>query len=610
MPWEAWATIGVIVLMAVALMRNLAGPDVVLLGGLTLLMTLSLASSRFVSPHDAVTGFGNEGLITIAVLFVVAEGLSQTGAMSLIASPLLGLPRTRVAAQVRLMAPVAGLSAFMNNTPIVAMFMPVVSDWCRKSRISPSKLFIPLSYAAILGGTCTLIGTATNILIMGMVREGEATNATLKNLDIGFFTIGAVGLPAAVVGIGYILLASGKLLPSRHAPVADEEDARRYTVEMHVEAGSPIDGKSIEDAGLRHLPGVYVMGVERGEQRIAPVAPEFVLRGGDLLVLVGIVESVLDMQKIRGLSPATDQVHKLRSDRGDRVLIEAVVSDSCPLLSKSIRAGRFRSMYDAAVIAVHRGGHHLADVKIGDIVLQAGDTLMLEAHPHFIQRERNRRDFFLVSALEGSRPVRHDRAWLALGLLGAMIVAATNPWLQVSLLNAALVAAGLMVVTGCCTGQQARASINWRVLLAMGSALGIGMNLEQSGAAGAIATSLIDALHQLGPVAVLAAVYLLTMLFAESIGHAGAAAIMFPIALSASAIAGAGGTPVDFKPFVIAIMVAASATFATPIGYQTNLMVYGAGGYRFSDYVRFGLPLNLIVMGVVVTLAPIVWPFT
>jgi len=262
---------------------------------------------------------------------------------------------------------------------------------------------------------------------------------------------------------------------------------------------------------------------------------------------------------------------------------------------------------------VHRGGHHLADVKIGDIVLRAGDTLLLEAHPHFIQRERNRRDFFLVSALEGSRPVRHDRAWLALALLAAMITLATLPLMAgkpiMSLLNAALIVSGLLIVTGCCTGQQARQAINWRVLLAMGAALGIGGNLQSTGAAENVARAIIDTLSSWGPVAVLAAVYLLTMIFAESVGHAGSAAIMFPIAYSASQIAGPGGDPVNFTPFVITIMIAAAATFATPIGYQTNLMVYGAGGYRFTDYVRFGLPLNFLTMAVVVSLAPVIWPF-
>ena len=594
MGWEAWVVLMIVALMGYALVRNLAGPDTVLLGGMTLLMTMSVFSDSFLNPGQAIASFGNQGLGTIAVLFVVAEGLTQTGAMGLIGQTVLGRPRHVAVAQVRLMLPVTVFSAFLNNTPIVAMFIPVVQDWAKKTGISASKMLIPLSYAAILGGSCTLIGTATNLVVYGMLDEPMRQR-------MGMFTITAVAGPAALAGIVYILLASRRLLPDRTPVRQDFEDARRYTVEMLVEDGSTIDGKSIEQAGLRHLPGAYLAEVERGQDRIVAVGPQQILRSGDRLIFVGVVESMRDLQKIRGLIPATDQIFKLSSRRPERRLVEAVVSGSCPLIGKSIREGRFRTVYNAVVIAVYRNGEQIAQ-KIGDIVLKAGDTLLIEAHPHFVDSQRNNRDFFLVSAVADSQPLRHDRVPLALALLLAMVVLVTIGWME--LLNAALLVAGVMVATGCCSPSEARGSVNLRVLLAIGSALAIGKNLETTGAAGVMGDWLVEALQsRLGPWGVLAAVYLFATGFNTVIGAAGAAALIFPIAKAA-----ADGMGVDFMPFTVVIMMASSGSYAS-VAYQTNLMVYGAGGYRFTDYIRMGLPLNFIVMIVVLSLVPWIWPF-
>lgn len=596
MTWEAWVTILVIALMILALARNWAGPDVIVLGALSLLMTIaSLTHTDLLpSPAAAVRGFGNEGLITVAVLYVVTSGLIRTGAMNLAAATLMGRPRSTASAQARMMLPVAALSAFLNNTPVVAMFMPVVNDWCRKFSLSPSKLFLPLSYAAIAGGTCTLIGTSTNLVVYGML--GDTTKGR-----IGLFTIAAVGVPVAAIVFLYVLLASKKLLPDRTPPRVVIDDPRRYTVEMMVEAGSAVDGKTIEQAGLRNLPGAYLMEIERAGERIVAVGPEEILRGGDRLIFVGIIESVVDLQKIRGLTPAADQVFKLSDPRLNRMLVEAVVSDSCPLVGKTIREGRFRTLYNAVVIAVHRNGQILANTKIGDIVLRTGDTLLIETHPRFIEQQRDSRDFFLISAIAESQPMRHDRAWIALGILVAMIVvAATN---VLSILNAAFLAAGLMVLTRCATAGEARRSIEWRVLLVIGAALGIGEAMALSGAAEAIATNLINLVGR-HPWLVLLMVYAVTTTFTELITNNAAAVLMVPIAKAAAL-----EMNIDVLPFVIVIMVAASASFATPIGYQTNLMVYGPGGYRFSDYLRFGLPLNILIMAIAVTLTPLVWSF-
>ncbi len=604
MYWEAWLTLATIVLMAVALVRNLAGPDTILLGGLTILMTLGLFSDGYLpTPETALAGFGNKGLVTIAVLFVVSAGLTQTGAMSMVVEPLLGRPRNVAGAQLRLMGPVAVLSAFLNNTPIVAMFMPVVSDWCKKTRISPSKLFIPLSYAAIMGGSCTLIGTATNVVVHGELAATQvpAHDGTLLADRIGMFTITLLAGPVALLGIGYVLLASRALLPDRQAKSIEPQETRRFTVEMLVEPNSPIDGKTVEDAGLRHLPGLYLIEIERSEERIVAVGPEQILRGDDRLIFAGIVDSVVDLQRIRGLVPATDQVFKLSAPRANRRLVEAVVGTTCPLVGKSIREGRFRTIYNAAVIAVHRHGEHL-NQKIGDIVLEPGDTLLIDTHPRFVDQHRNSGDFFLVSAVAGFQPVRHEKAWLALGILTAMVAAAT--FTEMALVNAALIASGLMVIFRCCSTQEARDSIQWRVLLVIGAAIGIGTAVKVSGLAEAAGTLMVDSLSPFGHRAVLFGICIIAMVFASMIQPVATALLLLPIAMNA-----AQQMQVSALPFAIALMMIPAASFATPMAYQTNLMVYGPGGYRFTDYLRIGLPLNALVIVMTVVFAPVIWPF-
>ncbi|MEO1237957.1 MAG: SLC13 family permease, partial [Planctomycetota bacterium] len=292
---------------------------------------------------------------------------------------------------------------------------------------------------------------------------------------------------------------------------------------------------------------------------------------------------------------------KLDAPLPNRRLVEAVVGLSHPLLGQTIREGRFRSRYDAAVIAVHRGGERL-NQRLGDVRLEAGDVLLLDTHPRFVERQRNRQDFVLVSAVAGSAALRADRAWLALLLLVLMIGLATLTPMR--LVTAAMLAAGGMVIGGCCTPEQARGAVRWRVLLAMGGALGVGTALESTGAAVGVATAMVDAFAPAGPTAILAAVYLVAMGLTSLIGPIGTVAMVFPVAKAAAVAQG-----LNFEPFAVALMMTAAASFATPTAYQTNLMVYGVGGYRFADFVRVGLPLNLLVMGVTLAVAPRVWGF-
>jgi di/tricarboxylate transporter len=574
-------------ILALLTFTNLA-PDAVLIIGVCVLVLVGI-----LSPGEALSGMSNEGMITVAILFVVGAGVQQTGGVDWIAKRLFGRPKTAIAAIMRLTFPTMFFSAFMNNTPLVAMLIPAVSDLSKRERIPASKLMIPLSYAAILGGTCTLIGTSTNLVVQGLwIKEGHA--------PLGMFDITWVGVPAAIIGGLYVVFAAYFLLPDRRPAISTTDDPREYTVEMLVQPGSPLAGKSIENAGLRHLPGLFLAEIEREGVVIPAVSPQEVLHGGDRLLFVGHVESVVELQKIRGLAPATDEVFKLSAPRPQRCLIEAVVSNTCPFVGQTIRESRFRNHYNAVVVAVARNGERLHQ-KIGDIVLNPGDVLLVEAHPSFAEQQRSSRDFFLVSAVENSSPPHHDKALLATGLLAALVILTALE--VVPVLIAAFVVAGLMIVTKCLSVENARKSINWEVLLAIAAAFGLGKALEASGSARNVADGLLSWAGT-NPYLALAIIYFTTVLVTELITNNAAAALMFPFAMATA-------TKLDVSPFpfVIAIMMAASAGFATPIGYQTNLMVYGPGGYRFSDYVKVGLPLDFLIGIVTIVITPLVFKF-
>ena len=586
---DAWITIGIVLVTVTFLAASRIPADLVFVGALTLTMLTGV-----LTPTEALAGLGNPGLVTVGVLYVVVSGLVQTGAAYALGARLLGRPRSEAGAQVRLMLPVSGLSAFLNNTPVVAMMVPVVEDWSRRIRVPVSKLMIPLSYAAILGGACTLIGTSTNLVVNGLVLERTDLGS------IGFFDVAALGIPALLVGTLFVVVAGRWLLPDREAPFATPAAVREYTVELMLEPSSPLVGRTVEQADLRNLPGAFLAEIERADTILPAVAPTETLQAGDRLLFVGAVDSLADLMRVRGLVPVPDQLDKLSVSRPERSLVEVVVSDSCPVVRRTIRDGRFRTLYDAVVIAVARDGQRL-EGKVGDITLRVGDTLLLEARPSFVEQHRNSRDFLLVSELRGSAVPRHDRAWIAGLILGGMVgVAALG---VLSMLEAALVAAGLMLLTRCTTGSDARASVDWSVLVVIGAALGLGRAMDQSGAAPAIAEAWLG-LAGANPWIALAAVFALTSLFTEMITNNAAAVLVFPLAQATAA-----GLGVSLWPFVFVIMVAASASFATPIGYQTNLMVYGPGGYRFGDYARIGLPLNVVIGVISVLLAPLVWPF-
>jgi di/tricarboxylate transporter len=609
MSWEAWFTLGLVAVIFVAMAKDIASPDVLLLGG-----TIMLALVGIITPKEAFAGFSNEAMLLVGALFVVVAALRETGAMDSIGARMLGRATTAQGAMLRMAAWINTAMVFMTNTSIVAMLLPVVTDWCRKNRVSPSKLLLPLSFLTVLRGQTTLIGTSTNLVINGFLEnaakaaEGAAEKASAAALHelrpFGLFEITPLGIACCIAGTIYMLWAAPRLLPARKGVVETlTEHSREYLVDMVVLPTCRLIGQTVETAGLRHLPSLYLIEIARRDKVIAPVNPDELIREGDRLTFTGVVESIRDLERIPGLAAADEAYEADPALRRGRRLCEAVISPRSPLVGQTVRSADFRALYNAAVVAIHRGGDRLRG-RIGDIVLRPGDTLLLQTGAHFARAHRNDLDFILVSTVEESEPLRHDRAPLALALLGLLIIllVAAGNWVNPTV--AAFLVAGAMVATRCISMARARDSVDWQTLISIAASFGIGTALDDSGAAQAIANVVVGATGQWGPIAVLAAIYFLTVLFTELITNNAAAALMFPFGLAVAHEMG-----LSPRPFAVAIMFAASLAFATPIGYQTNLMVYAPGGYKFSDFTRIGLPLNIILWIVCVLLIPLIWPF-
>ncbi len=590
MPWDAWITIGVTVLVLIALAKDKPA-DLVFVGAIVFLSLIGV-----IRAEEAFSGFISSSLLMVAALFVVTAGLRETGVVDAIGFRVLGPAKTELAALLMLAVFTVTASAFLNNTPIVAMLIPVVLSWCRKNQVAPSRLLIPLSFMTILGGCCSRIGTSTNLVVNGLMRKNE-----IREMD--FFEIAWVGVPCAVAGVLYLATIGRKLLPERKELMEQFGDARReYLVEMVVTAACRLIGQSIEAAGLRQLPGLFLTEIDRRGTVITPVSPDTVLELDDRLVFTGIVSTIVDLKKIPGLEAAAETTDQSAQEQRRRRLCEAVVSRSSPLIGQTVRASQFRSHYNAAIVAIHRNGLRLT-TKIGDVKLEAGDTLLLQTGPHFVQAHRNNPDFYLVSDVAGSQTPRHERWWVSLTIFVGLLLTMFFGGGDTAMLGA-FMAGGMMILTRCMTSADARQSLEWPVLVAIGASFGLGTALDKSGAATILSQMLVDVTQPFGPGVTLAAIYFVTMILNELITNNGAAALAFPFCLKAAEL-----SHCDNRPFIMAVALASSLAFASPVGYQTHMMVFGPGGYRFSDFVRIGLPLNLLLWILCSLLIPQIWPF-
>ena len=579
-------TLAVIALMTGVIARGRLGPDLAMFSALCVVVVAGV-----VDPMEALRGFANPAIVTIGMLFVVAAAVVETGALRMLSQLVLGKTTSPGAGFVRMVVPTALSSGFLNNTPIVAMLIPVARDFGKRVGAQPSAFLMPIAFASMLGGTCTLIGTSSNLVVSGLLSSREG------GTELGMLEISWVGVPTMVVGVLYLVTVGRRLLQDRRAPEdALTDDPKEYLAEVEVQADSPLVGKDIEDAGLRHLPQLFLAEIRRTNgQIVRPVAPRDRVEAGDHLVFSGVSSSVKDLRTLPGLRP----LHEPDLAR-DTELFEVVISHRSRLVGRTVKEVEFRRRYDAAILAVHRSGERIRQ-KIGDIVLRPGDTLMLSASDGFADTFRDHPGFYLVSAVSSDTPPRYHLANLTLAVVAALVIVPAVTGLP--MLVAAMAATVVLLAAGCVTPRRARQSVEWSVLLVIGSALGLAAALDASGAAKALGEGLAALTGVLGPHGVLAGVYVLGVLAASLLTNAAAAALVFPIAMTAATAA-----QIDSRPVAIAVAMAASAAFATPVGSNPILLVAGPGGYRYRDFLRVGLPLNLLCLIVVLTILPMVWP--
>lgn len=577
-----------VIAVSVALMaRDFLSPDYLLLGAL-----LTVAGAGVVEPEEALVGFSNSAVIAIAGLFVVAAGVRETGLVDRVVDVMFGAATSLRPVLARLTVFAAGSSAFFSNTAVVAISIPTVSRWAREQGVSPSKVLIPLSYASILGGLCTLIGTSTNVVASGLFRDSGMQG-------LGFFELTAVAGPLAVVGLAYLTFVAPKIVPSREDPTERAEKAvQEFVTEMKLDDPSPLVGQTVEEAGLRGVEDLYLVRIERETGFLSPVPPGERLAAEDRLTFAGALSRIMELRHLQGLRPAA--TGEPPEEEPGWALHRVVISPGSPLVGTKVQEADFRARYGATVLAVQRRGERMGE-RIQEVVLRPGDTLLVEAGPDFEEAHHDSQDFFLITRVAEHPERRRRKQRAAVALLVGMIVAAAT---EVLPLPIAAPAAGLgMLLTGCITPGEARRSIDWSVLVAIGSAIGIARALDVSGADALLGQGVGALAGLFGEWGLLLGIFVGTVVLTELIINQAAVALVFPVVLTAAAAQG-----LDPRPLALTATIAASLSFSTPLNYTTNLMIYGPGNYRFSDFTRVGLPLQLLLGVTAVTLIRLVWP--
>jgi len=596
---DQYITIAILALTFALLIKSKVPPVAVFVGALTLTITFHLAPLG-----ESLKGFSNPGMLTVGALLMVAAGMYRTGAITLITDKLIGRPKSLLAAQAKILPPVAVGSAFLNNTPLVAMFIPVIRDLAKISRLPAPRLYIPLSFASILGGTCTLIGTSTNLVVAGMVIDflanGDPNAAPLR--EIAMFDLAWVGLPATVFGLAFIMLTSRFLLPGTEESESYADMTRLFGTEFKVTADAPIVGKSLEDMGYISAVGFQLLALKRNGVEEVEIKPQSRLEADDVLVFSATHDTIPDLWGTNGLEPVYGtKVREMVSARHSHRLVEAVVSDRSMSLGRKIKELPLpEARIQASIIAISRGGR-IIEGPMSEVRVKVGDVAILEVDESFFHENQQNIQVAMVRRLTGARIKRYDRAASATMITIAMVAVVAMGWM--TMLNAALLASGAMILTGCMTFRQAGNSLEFKTLIIIASAIGLEAAVTGSGLSAGIA-DLLSIIGGNNPYISLSMVFIGCIFMDTMITNVASAVFMFPIAMAM-----AGSLGVNGMPFAITVMVGASCSFISPMGYQTNLMVYGPGGYKFTDFVKIGTPLSVVVGIVTIILAPLVWPF-
>ena len=582
---HAWITIVTVLAMFTVLLFTKLRSDLVFLGAVAILFVTGVLDAK-----EAFSGFSSTSVIVIGVLFAVVAGLMHTGVLQWIVKHLLGQPKTYSGAVARLMLPVAGLSSFLSNTTVVALFVNIVKMWSKKLGISPSKLLIPLSYASGMGGVCTLIGTPPNLIISGLYADetGTAMNV-LATAVPGLFCL-AVGILS--------IIAMRRLLPDRKTPESAFEETSEYTVELLVPADNPYIGKTIEQAGLTDVHGGKLIELIHFDEVISPVSDKEPIMGGDRLVFAGQIDEILNIKKTHGFVNADHMVFSTSEVDQDRQLRTAYIPLNSSLIHKKMADTKFEKENNLVLVAVARQGKRLEEAP-HQVKLHAGDTLLLECPPKLnVDTDKLKAE---VQFFESEQvPYEGPKTLISSAIMIAMVVLSALKVLP--LLQCAFLAAAAMLILRCCTPDQAMKSINWDIIMVFAGSVVLGVAIQKTGIAERLAYGILDFCGT-NPIFVMTAICLVATFITEFISNTAAGAMFFPIMYQAAIQLG-----YEPYPFLIALMISVSSSFATPIGSPTHMLVYGPGGYRFGDFIRIGLPMNFIILAANIFIVNVLYP--
>lgn len=580
----------VLIFILFSLYKELLGASLTFVVGVIVLGLFGI-----LTPKEILHGFGNDQIAVVIMLLLVGDIIRKTNVIESTFDRIFRGAKSYKGFLSRMMLIIAGFSAFLNNTPLVAVMMPYVHNWCKRNNISPSRFLIPLSYAAILGGCITLIGTSTNLIVNSMVIDYKIT-PRLEPLKL--FDFIHVGIPMMVIGFIYFMLFADKLLPDKKAIFAKfDNNTREYLIEARVRNNSHLIGKTVEEAGLRNLKGLFLVEIQRKWYKESPISPNTIIDKEDILVFAGDTEKIADLINSKtGLSlPEVGMLSK----RKQTEVVEVVVSQNSTIINKTVKEINFRGKYDAAVIAVHRNGERM-NGKIGNITLKSGDVLLIYAGKDFISRASSTMDFYFISKVKDF--VNHEWYKMAVLVGGTLLAIILSSLGVISLFMGLLLVIMFSIVLNITSAKELHKSIDYNLALIIVMSLALGTAMEKSGAADLLANSITSIFLPMGKVGLLFGIYFITTILAAYITNKAAVGVIFPIALTMAA-----NLDINPMPFILTVAYASAANFMTPHGYQTNLMVYGPGGYSFRDFFRVGAPLTVIYMVVTVTILSLMY---
>ncbi|MDD4619033.1 MAG: SLC13 family permease [Bacteroidales bacterium] len=590
MTLESYIVALVILFLVVSLYLNKIG------SGLTFVIAIAiLGTTGILTPKEMIAGFANEQIAVILMLMLLGETVRKSGILDAMFERIFSKTTTYKGFLTKLMILVSAFSAFLNNTPLVAILMPYTKSWSKKNNIPLSKLLIPLSYAAILGGTATLIGTSTNLVVAGMVADQKII-PNLKPLEI--FDFSPVGVTMIILGITYMIVMGNKLLPSIKSRTESAECVNReYFAEVRITNSNQLKGKTVEEAGLRNLQGLFLVEILRDGRSIRPVGPTTTLKQNDHLLFAGATETIADMVETQqGFE--LEYANTLNPSHTNNI-VEVVISYNSSFIGRTAKEIQFRGKFNAAIIGIHRNGERLSG-KIGNVKLEAGDLLLLVTGNDFNQRLSDTADIYPLTNLREIKKVPLAKQIL---LIGGIVLAAVASTLGiVKLFTAILLLLILVIISNLTTPKEIVKNIDFNLIFIIALSLAMGTAMLKTGVADTIAETFLSVVKPFGVIGVLAGIFILTSVLGSIITNKAAVAILFPVALNLALT-----MELNPKPFILTVAFAGAASFLTPVGYQTNLMVYGPGGYRFDHFLKIGWPLTIIYM--ITTVFGLIWQF-